>query len=32
MIRDRGPLSNIGHGVTSRDLPVNERRNRGSKS
>ncbi len=24
MIRDRGPLTNLGHGVTSRDVPVNE--------
>lgn len=24
MIRDRGPISSLGHGVTSRDVPVNE--------
>lgn len=24
MIRDRGPLTNLGHGVTSRDVPANE--------
>lgn len=24
MIRDRGPLTNLGHGVTSRDVPLNE--------
>jgi len=24
MIRDRGPLSSLGHGVTSRDVPINE--------
>ena len=24
MIRDRGPLHNIGNGVTSRDIPLNE--------
>lgn len=24
MIRDRGPISSLGHGVTSRDVPINE--------
>jgi hypothetical protein len=24
MIRDNGPLSSLGHGVTSRDVPLNE--------
>lgn len=24
MIRDRGPISSLGHGVTSRDVPLNE--------
>lgn len=24
MIRDKGPLSSLGHGVTSRDVPINE--------
>ncbi len=24
MIRDRGPISSLGHGVTSRDTPINE--------
>ena len=24
MIRDKGPLSSLGHGVTSRDVPLNE--------
>lgn len=24
MIRDRGPIHNLGYGVTSRDIPVNE--------
>lgn len=24
MIRDRGPISSLGHGLTSRDAPVNE--------
>lgn len=24
MIRDRGPITSLGHGVTSRDVPVNE--------
>ena len=24
MIRDRGPIQNLGYGVTSRDLPVSE--------
>ena len=24
MIRDNGPLSSLGHGVTSRDIPLND--------
>lgn len=24
MIRDRGPISSLGHGLTSRDVPINE--------
>lgn len=24
MIRDRGPIGNLGYGITSRDLPINE--------
>jgi hypothetical protein len=24
MIRDRGPISSLGHGLTSRDVPVSE--------
>lgn len=29
MIRDRGPISSIGHGLTSRDLPVQEGESQG---
>lgn len=29
MIRDRGPISSLGHGVTSRDIPMNEGESQG---
>ena len=32
MIRDPGPIQNLGYGVTSRDLPINEGESEGTAS